>query len=196
MTERVSGGSKRTSRNSWILKASVVGIAISLGLLNGCAKKQQDVGTRAGDEPPIRVRGGSIEIELLPLSAAQDKEYEEDPQSTEPGKKWQIKGAAREKNRFLVVITSANPNCPGVVKDANKVEVSYSDGQVVGFQSPNQSTKITAHPNELNRPSRQRLTYAGASGAFISEIRLTGGGQPFTCTFPRPDPTLQVFLLD
>jgi hypothetical protein len=194
MTHTLSEGLKRTSGITWGLGAAVVGIAVALGSFSACAREKTVM--RAGDEPPIRVRGGSIEIELLPLSSAQDKEYEEEPQSTEPGKKWQIKGAARGNNRFLVVITSANPNCRGEVKDGNKVEVSYSDGQVVDFETPSQRTKITGRPNRLNNPARQRLTYTGASGTFINEVRITGGGSPFTCTFTAADPTLQIFLLD
>jgi hypothetical protein len=173
--------------------ATLFAITIAVASLSGCSRVQQ---LRTGDEPPIRVRNGSLEIELLQAT----KVFEEEPGSAEPGKIWQIKDSERERNRFLVVIASSNQQCLGVVGSGNKVDIVYSDGQALDIQAigsgGNPRTKIKARGDALRNPTGQLLTHAGASGGYISEVRVSGGGQPTTCTFTSRDPTLQIFLLD
>src|SRR5688572_27301518 len=122
MTQMFPAGSNRMSRKSWGVMAAVMGLAIVLGLLSACARRS-DIGVRTGDEPPIRVKNGSLEIEMLLAT----KVFEEEPGSAEPGKIWQIKDSHRERNRFLVVIASSKQNCQGVVASGNKVDIAYSD---------------------------------------------------------------------
>lgn len=199
MTELDSAGTNRTASNRGNIVAGL-GVVIVLGLLTACAR-EQTLQPRTGDEPPIRVRNGSLEIEL----AWQTKEFEEDPSTAGTRKVWQIKQAGRERNRFTVVIVSSDQSCNGLVRTAAKVDVDYSDGQRIDFQavggSGNSRTKVTAHGDPLNKVSNQGLRHGaphvpGQPEQFISEIRITGGSQSQTCTFSSRDANLQIFLLD
>src|SRR5687767_12698477 len=199
MTQTFSKGSNRTSGNRWGVVAAVVGVAIVLGLLNACTR--QPIGTLTGDEPPIRVKGGSVEIEL----AWNTHQFDEEPNTTEPGKNWVVKDAKRQRNRFLVVIVSNNSNCNGVVRRGNKVDLEYSDGQKIDFQiigGPDNTvrTKIKGQPNVLTKVSDQLLRYGvpnepSPTAEYISKVTVGGGGQPEPCTFGRNDKP-QIFILD
>src|SRR5262245_3699527 len=184
MTETDSAELKRTSGYSWGLVAGVLGIAAALGLLSAC----NPVGTlRTGDEPPIRVRGGTMHLDLL---AQGDQDFEPDSQSDK--KKWHIKGLPkRDRNDFLVVVVSANANCNGKVASANKVDVLYSDGQSVEFKSNSNNTKITA-TKDLNHLSAKYLKYE-TSGGYVSEVKVDNQS---LCTFTSTDVPIQIFLLD
>src|SRR5687767_7126697 len=109
--------------------ATLFAITIAVASFSGCSRVQQPL--RTGDEPPIRVRNGSLEIEMLQAT----KIFEEEPGSAEPGKIWQIRDGQRERNRFLVVIASRNQNCQGIVASGNKVDIAYSDGQALDIQA-------------------------------------------------------------
>ena len=183
MTQTLSEGSKRTFDIRWGL--SVLGIAAALGLFNACSG---DVTVRrAGDEPPIRVRGGSMHLDLLTEG---DRDFEKDNPNDK--KKWHIKDSPnRDRNNFIVVVVSANAGCNGKVVSAGKVDVVYSDGQSVEFKSNNNHTKITAQ-NDLDQPAAKSLRYA-VNGGFISAVKVDNQN---LCTFGASDATLQIFLLD
>lgn len=192
MTQTFSGGSNRMSRKSWGVMAAVVALAIVLALFNACTR---DVSLmRTGDEPPIRVRGGSMKFELLNQAAA----FEED-NSTDK-KKWRIKGTpVRNRNKFLVVIVSGNPSCNGIVRSGDKIDIVYSDNQEVEFKSNANNTKITAKPEKLNQSSTElhTLTYgvSGSTTEYIRGIRIDSNTD-YVCEFTAADAALQIFLLD
>lgn len=182
MTQTFSRGSNGISRKSWGVMAAVVGLAIVLGLLNACSRVAPLLG---GDEPPIRVRGGSMLIDLLTDGSA---DFEPDDPSDK--KKWHIKDQPqRDRNNFLVVVVSTT--CNGKVKSGNKVDIVYSDGQSVEFKSNSQHTRITAL-KDLDHPSGKLLKYE-AAGQYVSAVKVDGAD---LCTFGAYDQTLQVFLLD
>lgn len=138
------------------------------------------------DEPPIRVRGGSIVIDLLGGG-----EFEE--HGPRDKKNWKIVGdPPRERSNYTVAIVSSAETCPSrIVTDVPKVTVTYSDGQWVQFAAAGNGTKITTM-NAIDHEvpaERRRLRY-GAEG-YIQNIDV---GSP--CTFSAADPNLRVYLLD
>jgi hypothetical protein len=160
-------------------------ITIAVASFSGCSRVQQQL--RTGDEPPIRVRGGTMHLDLL---AEGDTDFEKDNASDK--KKWHIKGSPnRDRNKFLVVIVSASANCNGKVASANKVDIVYSDGQNVEFKSNSQNTKITAQ-KDLEYQGAKWLKYE-VDGGFISAVKVDNQN---LCTFGAKDGTLQIFLLD
>ncbi len=189
MTETDSAGLKRTSGNRWGLTAAVLGIAVILGLFGACVSNQ-DVGIRTGDEPPIRVRNGSLEIQLVHRTL----KFEEDGNSQK--KKWKIRTEPlRLRNNYLVIVLPGNPSsCPsGFVTSGDKVDVVYSaDSQEIEFKSTGRKTKITAKEALVNQTGSEEFLRYGVSG-YITAIRV--GGDDF-CTFSGPDGALQVFLID
>jgi hypothetical protein len=165
--------------------AALFAITIAVASFAGCSRVQQQL--RTGDEPPIRVRGGTMHLDLL---AEGDTDFEKDNASDK--KKWHIKGSPnRDRNKFLVVIVSASANCNGKVASANKVDIVYSDGQNVEFKSNSQNTKITAQ-KDLEYQGAKWLKYE-VDGGFISAVKVDNQN---LCTFGAKDGTLQIFLLD
>ena len=169
--------------------AALFAITIAGASLSGCARVQQ---LRTGDEPPIRVRGGTMHLDLL---AEGDSDFEKDNASDK--KKWHIKGSPnRDRNRFLVVVVSASANCNGKVASANKVDIVYSDAQNVvvqnvEFKSNSQNTKITAQ-KDLEYQGAKWLKYE-VDGGYVSAVKVDNQN---LCTFGAKDANLQIFLLD
>ena len=164
---------------------TVFAIAVAGAAFSACTRDVTLM--RTGDEPPIRVRGGTMHLDLL---AEGDKDFEKDNAADK--KKWHIKDSPnRNRNDFLVVVVSASANCNGKVASANKVDVVYSDGQNVEFKSNNNHTKITAL-NDLEHPSAKWLKYEVAN-QYIKAVKVDNQD---LCTFAEYDGTLQIFLLD
>ena len=183
MTETDSAGLKRTSGNRWGLTAAVLGIAVILGLFGACAS----FAPLSSDEPPIRVRGGTMHLDLLTEGG---EDFEQDDPNDK--KTWHIKGSgSRDRNDFLVVVVSASANCNGKVASANKVDVVYSGGQNVEFKSNNNNTKITAL-KDLEYQAPKWLKYETQDG-YVSAVKVDNNN---LCTFDAKDATLQIFLLD
>jgi hypothetical protein len=135
------------------------------------------------DEPPIRVRGGSIHIDLL----GGGFEFEEDSQRDK--KNWKIKrDPPRGRAEYTVAVYSTVCVKPAFL--TSKLEFVYSGGQVVEFFITGNKTRIKA-AKDLAQPQDDRLEY-GASG-YITAI--TAGGQS-VCSFKDSDPSLRVYLLD
>ena len=186
MTELDSAGTNRTAGNRGNVVAAL-GVVIVLGLLTACAR-ENTLQPRTGDEPPIRVRGGTMHIDLLG-----DANDDFEPDNPGDKKKWHIKGLPnRDRDGFLVVVVSADPNCNGKVTSSRKVDVLYTDGQSVEFKSNNRQTKITAQ-KDLEYQAARWLKYE-VQDRYINEIKVNNNQT--LCTFGAKDSTLQIFLLD
>ena len=185
MTQTFSAGSNRRSGNRWGVIAAVVGVTVVLGLLAACSREL--VAPLTGDEPPIRVRGGTMYLDLLT-----DKNTDFEKDDVNDKKKWHIKGEPpRKKNDFFVVVLSGSSGCDRKTATGNKVDVEYSGGQSVEFKSNSNKTKITAQ-KDLEHPSAKLLKYE-VQGGFISAIKVNGQE---LCSFDEYDPALHIYLLD
>lgn len=178
---------ERTSQGS--IAAVGLGLLLGLGVAFVGYLLLQD--TRAGDEPPIRVRNGTIELHLLHGTLS----FKEDHGSTDK-KKWRIDtDPERSGPAYLVVVVPSNPaDCKGYVTAGNRVEFEFSEGgQNIALQATGKNTKIISQPNALNNPSDRLLNY-GTTDGYITKIHVTGNRD--FCTFTAKDPRLEVFILD
>jgi hypothetical protein len=147
---------------------------------------------RSGDEPPIRVRHGSMLIELL--DSTMTKEFAHEGNS----KKWKIvrnppgPDPMRKKDPFDVVLVTKDMTAT-VVLTGRDVKIEYTSGQKVHLKSSNQRTKIDPQLDLKHGASRRELVHA-ADGA-IASIKLDGH-DIYTNLTAQPDPYLQLLLLD
>lgn len=147
----------------------------------------------AGDEAPIRVRNGTLEIKLLD----DDQDFEEDNGSgPSNGKKWKFKGKlSRKHNDYVVILLPGHlDKCPkGLIAVGKKIDVEYVDGQKVHFKAPGNKTKIDAkHALEPSFIENGLLTY-GAGGGYITKVTVDSDD-----VYERfgDDPKFQMFVLD
>lgn len=144
----------------------------------------------AGDEPPIWVKNGSMEIELLHNS----KEWRENGNKAN----WKVSGGTRGKSTYQVLISPSNAaNCSGDLKPATEtVTFVYSDAAstTVEFKATGNHTHIKVTPaQDLTQSSDKRtLSLDAGGGGYIAKIQA---GQT-SCTFTEKDPNLAVALLD
>ena len=137
-----------------------------------------------GDEPPIRVKNGSMLIEL------------------EAGNKWEDNGGdgwspsnGYTSGLFYVRITSDNPDddcAPVEIADGKKISIDYSDKTAATFEH-HRKFLILSKPRTKVKPKGMftdpplppsLLVHGDPSDAFhISGIAVSGGGRSVKCTF-------------
>lgn len=125
-----------------------------------------------GDEPPIRVKGGSMNVELL----SNIEKWEKDQKH--PDKKhWKIWGVGHRGSNQLHVIIAVGPGA--IVKNGpldqngSLLEVVYSDGNTVSFHSAGYHTMVDTsnYPLDDSGPP-QVLTYDRGGTGFVKSISL------------------------
>lgn len=178
--------------NRVVVVTGAVLLGGALALLGAWLIGAFDAAPLAGDEPPIRVRNGSIELQLLHPT----HKFEEADGSTDK-KNWRIETEpSRQSNDVTVLVLPSDfNNCKGgFVESGNKVEFVYSTGNRITVQS-NGSKKIRVKGQDpLENPSgnRQLLRY-DVAGVYIQSIDV---GSKNLCTFTAADSNLQVIILD
>lgn len=181
-----------SDNNQLLVVTGAVVLGAAVALLGAWALGAFDAEPLAGDEPPIRVRNGSIELQLLHLT----HKFEEADGSTDK-KNWRIEGEpARHRNDVTVLLLPSNfKQCKGFVESGNKIEFYYSSGKKITVQSNGSKRIRVKGDDELQNPSgnRQLLRY-DAGDAYIQSIDV--GSQKDFCTFDAKDSNLQVFILD
>lgn len=151
-----------------------------------------------GDEAPIRVRNGSMKIELVGMN----QKFEERGNSGQS--KWKIKNDPnRSRPRYVVLaLTRELINLPnGFLARGKKVVVQFSDAQEVSFQANGVNTWIDAiHPLQQTAGQEERLNYSAVgpeSTGHIRQVTVHDGGQS-TDLYVRktPDSDFELYLLD
>jgi hypothetical protein len=187
MTETDSAGLKRTSGNTWALAAAVLGIVVILGLFGACTR----FAPLSTDEPPIRVRGGTIELNLL---TANDDWNDVDKNQ----KRWTIRNnGVRRNNGYEIFLYATNmANCKSSYVTGNWVQFIYGtaqqDTQMIEVKSTGNKTTVTARDQPLTH-SGPRLNYQVAQ-QYIKRIDVQGNER--FCEFPAEDKALKLVLID
>jgi hypothetical protein len=168
--------------------AAIVGFAAIVGAAAGAAaawfKMKAFVAT--GDEPPIRVKNGSMELQLL--TKAGSRKWD-DPDGNP--RKWEVSGGSRGKDEFQVTIVVRNgATCSSQAVSGRTVEVEYSDGTRVELKATGKKTRLKSS-KDLTRTDEERTLVYTASG-HIQKITV----DTFTCTFTGPDQLEHVLVLD
>jgi hypothetical protein len=168
--------------------AAAVGAVVGalVGAVVGSSVAKALASFRGGDEPPIRVRHGSIRIDL---------EDELQSRIFEPitaHRNWRIDGLPdpkRGKPDYKVLVLPGDGTCREAY--GNNVQVVYSDRNWVRFLVNSKRTQINATDN-LQQPFGRRLKYAASNG-HIERVKVNG--QVIYESGTRDD-LLQIVLLD
>lgn len=178
-----------------------VAAAAGLGVVAGFAIASlwpKDVEPLSGDEAPIRVKNGSLEIQLLDPVRIFEEDPDEDDDGDMPvpgdGKHWRISGMPkRGKPEYTLLVVPGNlMQCGGKLLARGKsVEFVHSAaGQSVKFRATNMYTRIKSKKELQNVPADRRLNYQ--VGGHISSILIDN--KKF-CSLGE-DSELLVYLLD
>ena len=165
MTNKEDGS---TIFDTWADDPLAAGVAAALGAVAGAAivSAFQLTGTLSGDEPPIRVRHGSMRIQLLAKS--NNRKF---VQGSSP-KKWTIDGNADRSKDAYVVVVLPDDLTKVVVTPGDEVVIHYSDSKLIHFKSTGKKTRITGEEN-LTLNTNQELKYNGFGG-FIALVEVDG----------------------
>lgn len=129
------------------------------------------------DEPPIRVKGGSVTMELIHDS----KEWRKHNNSK---RNWKLSSGTRGKNSYLVYLAPTVGNCAtcpkGLVHVGLVVEFTHTNPVtgtqvVVTFRSTGKKTSVTSVGGDLDTPTagNRKLKYTDSEPkAHISLITI------------------------
>jgi hypothetical protein len=141
-----------------------------------------------GDEPPIRVKNGSLELQLL----ATHKSWAQDGSND----KWKISAGTRKKEPLDVIVAyTAGATCSSQTASGKIVRITYSDLTYIDLEAKNKTTKVTIGPSskQLTRVSEQLLTYGTAGAGYINGIVVDS--VPL-CAFTEAKQLTHVVILD
>lgn len=139
----------------------------------------------AGDEAPIRVKQGSIDIQLLYAG----KEWKQDGSS----QNWKMKSGTRNSEDYELFIAPSNSaSCTGGLNARGKIiRFVYSDGAFVQLRAQNFKTKLTANRDLAISQDGSTLTYQATGYISLIKVDTTD-----VCTFSQADSKLAVVLVD
>jgi hypothetical protein len=120
----------------------------------------EDAKTGGGDEPPIRVKGGSMDLRLL------TKKYK----WTGGPAEWYISGGSRSKADFDVVLDFAHG--PSAEHNGQVLTIFHSGNPTLQLDAPNCATVVTKLDANPLTADEQSLSYK--PNGHISEVRLDG----------------------
>ena len=162
-------------------------IAAGVGIVVGALAYAILQPTVSGDEAPIRVKNGSLRMELLHKT----QKFKDKPQSQK--KEWNIDGGNKGSANFEVYFAASQDQGGCAVRKAAgpTVVITMSDGNTVTLSVSGNKTQIVA-ANALNNTNDDRLLEYGAATAYVSSIAV--GGQ--TCALNAKDNGLSVVMID
>lgn len=177
---------------SAVKKIAIAATVVALGAAGVALYYRYVLATRAGDEPPIRVKGGSIEMDLIRHANNAHQWHKPNPNDK---RKWKISNGHRSTPRYLVYVgandCSKCTNAEHVVKlvhVGSVVTFVHEDGTEVSFNAAGNSTEVTSQ-KDLTDSSNQKLTYPTAGRI----ARILVDGTP-VCTFENASELDSVML--
>lgn len=209
MTNASTKPSGRMGPPGALLLAAIAGAAVATMLARGgptlfaWSAIQQPASSQGqpllpGDEAPIRVRGGSLFLELL----SSEDDWEED--NSTDRKNWKIPG---KRTHDLQVTVAVNPgaNCNVRSGSGKTLVVTYtydkstpSNKTTVEFKSAGNHTKLKSKDHGLDHSVSRTLAYKDAAGkkGYISGLALMGGSRNLNCTFTDKAQLDHLVILD
>jgi hypothetical protein len=188
---QMSGNARRffgLTLRHWVLLAAVlVGPAVAgaywFGPLLGLPQ----------EEPPIRVKNGSMLFELV-------KANEWTEEADKSG--WSPRNGLDKGQWSVKVVSGAGHTCPdGATATGNSVAITYSDNFVarIGPRQGSGRLKVGSRSADFTKgPAAFQLRYPTANeNGWIKEIRVTGGGGTWRpCTFASRAQLVEIRLCD
>jgi hypothetical protein len=172
---------------AWTENPSATALAIGLGIVIGAgAVIGYDFIRAAGDEPPIRVRNGSIELEVVHKSR-----YWKEVGSG--GTHWKINRGERNSDSYWMYLAPTNTtHCNAAKASGGVIRFILSDDSWVEVKSQNNKTHVTSNKSLTRSDDRKFLRY-GDGALYIKLIQLDGSNQ---CTFAAKDANLHSLLTE
>ena len=146
----------------------------------------------AGDEPPIRVRHGTVILEVV---------HNRYKWTGPAGGPWKLTGGTRGSDILQVYLAPTDPaHCGNVQKgssDVVRLTISNDPNKWIQLASVGQHLQVTANGVTGTLENRGKWLKFGDDGDFVSGVTIgvTTGGNP-TCTFPAKDTGLHVMVTE
>jgi hypothetical protein len=160
-------------------------VAVGIGILIGAGAVWLLSSLTTGDEPPIRVRNGSIQLEVLHST----RHWQQ------TGNVWKISQGTRLVDSYWLYFAPTNPaECKAVKANGNKIRFIMDDGTEVVVESKNKKTEVSSTIPLTLSADEKTLSY-GTAATFIKEIRFDGAGD-YLCQFAVKDVNLHSLLTE
>ena len=164
-TSETTASSPATAGSSWTdhpvaMAAAALAGAVLVGIVLYIASDFFDT----GDEPPIVVKNGSIELKLLTATQSWVQDGTAD--------KWKISSGTRGKEPFDITVAHTGGTCSSQTASGKIIRVTYSDLSYVDLEARNKKTKVTVGPNgKVLAPVGDKvITYGNAGVGYINGI--------------------------
>ena len=173
----------RSIVGAWTENPVAAAVAAAIGILIGVGAIWLLSIMTTGDEPPIRVRNGSIQLEVLHST----RHWQQ------AGNVWKISQGTRLVDSYWLYFAPTNPaECKTAKANGNKIKFILDDGTEVVVESKNKKTEVSSTKTLTLSPDEKTLSY-GTDGTFIKEIRFDGAGD-YLCQFAVKDVNLNSLL--
>ena len=180
----------RTARTIAVTFAGAAAIAgLAVGLASCTAFAPGPTADQTGDEPPIRVKSGSIDLDLLSTVMT----WEPDGSSGN----WKLSGGERKKDDLdLVLVVAQGATCNGLLDPSGKTlelhytGASHNDDAEIDIKSQGRHTHVLPKGKAMKNTA-QSLMYDPPG--YISSVVLDGAT---ICTFASPDQLRKLIILD
>ena len=144
----------------------------------------------AGDEAPIRVRNGSIEIEVV----HRDRTWRD--QSGGAQNRWRLSRGTRSSDEYQLYLAPTDPShCSNVTSTRGRVIrfiLNDNEQMWIEVRSTGRKSEVTSGiPLQLS--GDERVLSFGGTGNFITDISVDGSVR---CTFPSNDAALHTLLTE
>ena len=141
------------------------------------------------DEAPIRVRNGSVDMQIVSGSQKWENDNGE----------WKIKNTKRFKEEFevTVAVRSGADCAPSHVATGAAVVVTFSDDTKVTFLSAGKRTRIKPSAGSLQKVNDQQLRYGTSGAGHIKQVAVGTPGSPTPiCTFAQREQLDHIVILN
>jgi hypothetical protein len=143
------------------------------------------------EEAPIRVKNGSIDLELV----TRDGEWQQS------AGEWGQKDRSRGKDDLDITVAHVGGSCSKQTAETSRLYLVYNDGVEIQFKSQTQRIKVSSDPaNKITKHSDRRLQYVAPGEPdrtkfFIKKI-LIGNTKETLCTFTKWEQLTHILILD
>lgn len=170
---------------AWATTAVVGGTIIYLALALAAALS-------GGDEPPIRVKGGSEHF-IISYDTWERQQNNDD-------KNWKAKNRTRGKDALdVVVLYNPGASCRDHYVTADEIKIVYEDSGTtngVTLKSTGNHIKVTSDKDLTRSTDLKTLSYGTPNQGHISRIEINGNATNPFCTFSAADQFDELLILD
>jgi len=147
-------------------------------------------GGRASDEPPIRVRGGSLEAEIVSLDPVEWQEG----QGADAKTWFLVSGGKNDKEEYVVKLLMSGGTCDRPVPGLAKNVLIEFPAQTFDVQHTGKKSRIKTKGGIL-RPFKNLIRFPGSQGHFVEKITFQPPSGPKTeCVFRENNQFVELCL--